>query len=209
MSKVKKCYNCSTYHGTATDFCSLKCERSFVGSALDDVKSGSSVDGAKLGSSVDGGGMRFNTNKLPIELVPTSAMYALADVLEYGAQKYDDHNWRRGMKWSVPYACAMRHLLKWFEGEERDEESGREHLSHVLANISMLIEFKSICPELDDRFKGVQRTYSTFKTDDKTENKPVSVALTEQDLEEMAKEFDEKINDDCEYDPDKYCNGRT
>jgi hypothetical protein len=73
-------------------------------------------------SEVDGGGKRLNEGKVPLDMVPTSMLYAVARVMEYGAQKYEKDNWRRGMKWSVPYACAMRHLLKWFEGEEADEE---------------------------------------------------------------------------------------
>lgn len=191
-----KCANCGTHHSRNSDFCSNRCEKDMTGFSSVQVN----VESKKFESeskkaSVDGGGMRFNSGKLPINLIPTSAMYALADVLEYGATKYDDHNWRRGMKWSVPYSCAMRHLLKWFEGEERDEESGREHLSHVMANIAMLVEFSKTCPELDDRFKGSQRRYDSFKSEDNQ----ISQGLTEADLDDMAKE----------YDPETYCNGRS
>lgn len=113
-------------------------------------------------SKVDGGGKRLNSGKAPLDLVPTSMLYAVARVMEYGAMKYEKDNWRRGMKWSVPYACAMRHLLKWFEGEEFDDESGQSHLSHVLCNIAMLVEYAETCPELDDRYKGVLRDYTSF-----------------------------------------------
>ena len=148
---------------------------------------------SKLSSkSVDGGGKRYNTGKLPMHLVPTSSIYALADVLDYGATKYEDHNWRRGMKWSTVYSCAMRHLLKWFEGEERDDESGKEHLSHVMANIAMLIEYKETCPELDDRFKGLQRTYGSFKSD-------LPNGMSGGDIDDMA----------AEYDPENYSNERN
>ena len=103
---------------------------------------------------VDGGGKRFDEGKMPIDLVPTSSIYAIAKVMEYGSSKYEEHNWRRGMPWTKPYSCAQRHLLKWFEGEELDEESGLNHLYHVMANIAMLIEYNTTCPDLDNRFKG-------------------------------------------------------
>lgn len=105
---------------------------------------------------------RYDTGKARLDLIPSSALYGLAKVMEYGSTKYDDHNWRKGMKWSKPYACAMRHLLKWYEGEEVDHESGQSHLYHVLANITMLIEYQKTCPQLDDRYKGNQQTYNDF-----------------------------------------------
>lgn len=183
---MAKCKECGTHFhcigGADGDFCSDKCKDISVNKAVKMLAS----------DSVDGGGARYNTGKLPIHLVPTSSVYALADVLDYGATKYEDHNWRRGMKWSTVYSCAMRHLLKWFEGEELDDESGKEHLSHVMANIAMLIEYKKTCPELDDRFKGCQRVYSSFKSD-------LPNGMTEHDVDKMA----------AEYDPENYGNNRN
>lgn len=114
--------------------------------------------------STDGKAKRYDEGKARLDLVPSSTLYGLAKVLEYGSTKYDDHNWRRGMKWSKPYACAMRHLLKWYEGEECDQESGHSHLFHVLANVTMLIEYGKTCPQLDDRYKGEQITYKDLFT---------------------------------------------
>lgn len=117
--------------------------------------------------SQDGGGKRYNDGKARIDLVPNAVIYGLARVMTYGASKYEANNWRRGMKYSVPYACAMRHLLKWWEGEDVDAESGEPHLYHVLANIGMLIEYEQTCPEQDDRYKGKQATYDlVFKKKD-------------------------------------------
>ena len=182
---MSKCGNCGTHHNRNSEFCSSKCEKDMLGYVSSKRK------------TVDGGGMRFNSGKLPMHLVPTSAIYALADVLEYGATKYDDHNWRRGMKWSVPYSCAMRHLLKWFEGEEKDEESGKEHLAHVMANIAMLIEYKSTCKELDDRFKGSQRTYESFghNVHEVGSDAPT---ISNEEMDKMAEYFE----------PENYSNGR-
>lgn len=96
-------------------------------------------------------GLRYNKGKLPIHLVPPSAIKALAEVLDVGQQKYAPRNWEKGFDYSIPYACAMRHLLSWWGGEDIDKESGKHHLKHVLTNIAFLIEFLETHPELDDR----------------------------------------------------------
>ena len=100
-----------------------------------------------------GKGLRYNKGKLPMELVPPSAIKALAEVLKVGADKYELRNWEKGMKWSIGYACAMRHLLAWWEGKDIDSESKLHHLKHALSNIAMLIEYLETYPDLDDRPK--------------------------------------------------------
>ena len=116
---------------------------------------------------VDGGGERKNKGKARLELIAPSLMYEVAQVMEYGAKKYAPDNWRRGMKWSVPYACAVRHLTKWWMGERVDEESGCSHLGHVVANIMMLIEYEKICPDLDDRYKGPKKDHKDYENEEK------------------------------------------
>jgi len=103
----------------------------------------------------DGGGMRFNKNKIPMDLVPTSLIFETAKVLGKGAEKYAPRNWERGMKWTTVYGCLMRHLFKWASPfhSDLDEETGLSHLSHVACNVAMLIEYSRTCPELDDRVK--------------------------------------------------------
>lgn len=103
-------------------------------------------------NEVDGNAQRFNHGKLRMDLVPVSAVNALARVLTYGAAKYDPNNWRRGFEYSVPYACLMRHMMAWQDGEDIDSESGLSHLDHAIANLAMLIEFERECPHLDDRW---------------------------------------------------------
>lgn len=106
-----------------------------------------------------GGGLRLNEGKPQIELVPPSAILALAEVLTVGAKKYKLRNWELGMNHSICYASAMRHLLKYWSGEDLDEETGKLHLAHVLTNIAFLVEYQKTCPELDDRpSRGVLTT---------------------------------------------------
>lgn len=99
------------------------------------------------------GSKRYNKNKPPVHLVPPSAITAMAEVLGYGARKYDARNWEKGAEYSVPYSSLMRHLLAWWEGEEYDSESGLPHSYHVLMNAAMIVHYEKNNPELDDRPK--------------------------------------------------------
>jgi len=74
-----------------------------------------------------------------------------ARVFEYGARKYKKNNWLKGMAWSVPLACATRHLLAMIKGEELDPESGLSHRGHFFCNAAMLLTFLDTHPEGDDR----------------------------------------------------------
>lgn len=105
---------------------------------------------------IDGGGLRYNDGKLPMHLIPVSTEKAIAEVLQAGAKKYAERNWERGFNWSIPYACARRHLMKWWDGEDLDSETGLNHLKHALCNIAMLIEFLDTYKKGDDRPKKLQ-----------------------------------------------------
>ena len=80
------------------------------------------------------------------------------DVFSYGAKKYAEWNWAKGMQWSVPLGCALRHVLAMLEGEALDPESGQPHLNHVYCNVIMLQYFARHYPDGDDRpiFKAEQ-----------------------------------------------------
>jgi hypothetical protein len=74
-----------------------------------------------------------------------------ARVFDYGKRKYAEWNWAKGMAWSIPMACAARHLIAMMRGEENDPESGLAHRGHVFCNIVMLQTFARTFPEGDDR----------------------------------------------------------
>jgi hypothetical protein len=74
-----------------------------------------------------------------------------AFVLEYGRAKYAAWNWAKGFAWSVPFACAARHLMHIIGGEHADLESKHPHRGHVFANVVMLLTFHDTFPEGDDR----------------------------------------------------------
>lgn len=73
-----------------------------------------------------------------------------AHVFTYGAKKYAAHNWAKGMAWSVPLACAARHLVKLINGQTTDDESGKPERGHVFCNITMLLQYTKTFTEGND-----------------------------------------------------------
>ncbi len=96
-------------------------------------------------------GLRFNQGKLRLDLVPQSAIDGIAQVLDFGAKKYEENNWRKGMAWSKITSSLKRHLAAIERGEDFDQESGLHHIDHVLTNAAFLKEYYKIYPQGDDR----------------------------------------------------------
>ena len=113
-----------------------------------DIVVGSLPDTIQLG-----GALKFDQDKLPLHLLSTEALNQTAAVLAFGANKYAEHNWRKGFAWSRPLAAAMRHITAFNAGEDKDPESGLSHLAHAACCIMFLLEFEKTHPELDDRYK--------------------------------------------------------
>lgn len=77
-------------------------------------------------------------------------------VTERQVKPYPMWNWAKGMKWSVPYGCAIRHLMAEDEGQENDPETGLPHQGHTLCNLIMLLQYSKTYTEGDDRpMKGL------------------------------------------------------
>lgn len=122
----------------------------------------------KADNLAKGNAIKFDTDKLPLNLLSTEAMNQTAAVLKFGAKKYAEHNWRAGFTWSRPLAAAMRHLTAFNDGEDKDPESGLSHLAHAACCIMFLLEFEKTHKELDDRYKyAVSPTGETPKQDEK------------------------------------------
>ncbi len=79
-------------------------------------------------------GVRFNEGKPRWSLVHYQSMVPMIRVLEYGAEKYDDHNWKKGLVPVEVLECLQRHVAALMDGEEFDKESGQPHIGHILCN---------------------------------------------------------------------------
>ena len=89
------------------------------------------------------GGNHFDVGKTRYDLVPIDALEEEAKVWAYGAGKYGDGNWEKGIKWSRLFASTLRHLFQWWRGEDTDKESGLLHLAHVRCCVGMLIGLRN------------------------------------------------------------------
>ena len=99
------------------------------------------------------GALRYDGDKAKVDLLSPIAMIGTADILTFGAKKYAEHNWRKGMKWSRCIASMLRHTFKFMMGEDLDPESGLPHVDHIACNAMFLQEYFRTHKELDDRFK--------------------------------------------------------
>lgn len=97
-------------------------------------------------------GTKFDTGKPRMDLISGYALLQVGRVCTYGAVKYDDHNWRKGIKWSRIIAAMFRHLVCFMMGETYDEESGLHHLSHLAWGCFVLLEYSITRPDYDDRY---------------------------------------------------------
>ena len=89
-----------------------------------------------------------------LDLVPWPAVEQIAEVLTYGAAKYDDNNWARGARWGRYFAALCRHLFAWWGGENLDPETGLSHLAHAGCCLLFLMSYQRNGWGTDDRFTG-------------------------------------------------------
>lgn len=104
-----------------------------------------------VNSQEKGSGARFNDGKVDFSLLPLCTLEDEVRVWMHGEKKYARWNWAKGMPWSVPFACALRHLAAWQRGEDIDPESQLPHLAHAMCNLRMLTLYAQSFPEGDDR----------------------------------------------------------
>lgn len=103
---------------------------------------------------VDGGGLRHNTGKVRMDLLPPDALFECARVFTEGTKKYAVRNWERGMLYSTPYASLQRHTNQWWAGEDIDKELGTNHMANVATNALFLLSYQLRgLSKFDDRFK--------------------------------------------------------
>jgi hypothetical protein len=103
-------------------------------------------------TDADTGGQK-GTKLARFDLISVLAQVEEAKVYGRGAEKYADHNWRRGYVWSLSYGAMLRHLNAWWAGEDCDPETGLSHLAHARWHSGVLIEFQMRGLGADDRVK--------------------------------------------------------
>jgi hypothetical protein len=111
----------------------------------------SSAEALRPDDDPNTGGVKADLGKARMDLVPPELVFGVAEILGFGANKYGDRNWEKGMKWSRPFGAILRHLYKWWMGESLDPETGKSHLWHVATNVGFLIAYEERGAGEDDR----------------------------------------------------------
>jgi hypothetical protein len=97
-------------------------------------------------------GRKDDGGKPRIDLVDSSLLPAVGSILAFGASKYGDRNWEKGIAYGRVFAAMQRHLWAWWSGQDLDEESGLSHLAHGLCNLMFLIAFSKRPVEFRKQF---------------------------------------------------------
>lgn len=98
-------------------------------------------------------GVKHDTGKLPMELIPPELLEGVSAVLAFGAEKYAARNWELGMDWGRVFGALMRHMWAWWKGQDKDPETGYSHLWHAAACVAFLIAYEDRKIGTDDRAK--------------------------------------------------------
>lgn len=94
----------------------------------------------------------IGSKKAGISNVPAQVVAELGLAMLEGAAKYGRHNYRiAGVRASVYYDAAMRHLMAWWEGEDIDPDSGLPHVVKAMACLAVLRDAQINNKLIDDR----------------------------------------------------------
>lgn len=85
--------------------------------------------------------LRYDQGKTPYHLFPLDAYEEICRVMQFGAQKYAERNWEKGMSWSRVARSMLSHFIQMCKGETHDAESGCTHAGHMAWNALVLCAY--------------------------------------------------------------------
>lgn len=90
--------------------------------------------------------------RIPLSLVPWSAIIGMATAFLEGALKYGRFNWRiKGVKTSIYIDAQLRHTAKYFNGQDRDKATRVHHLDNAMACLAIIRDAEINGCLIDDR----------------------------------------------------------
>ena len=88
-----------------------------------------------------GAGLKYDSGKPRMSLLPPHAMTEMAKVMTFGANKYKAHSWKQVENAQERYLDALlRHAVAYVAGERIDPESGLPTMAHIMCDAAFLIE---------------------------------------------------------------------
>lgn len=108
-------------------------------------------------------GAKYDEGKVRMDLLPPEFLFATADILTFGANKYEARNWEKGMSWGRVFGALMRHMWAWWGGKgptsksfmftDYDMETAKSHLWHASCCLAFLVTYEERGIGIDDRLK--------------------------------------------------------
>lgn len=74
---------------------------------------------------------KHDAGKPMITLIEPQFIKGIAEILTFGANKYEKGNWQKCDDVSRYEDALLRHMYAYLDGEENDPETGKSHLYHV------------------------------------------------------------------------------
>lgn len=120
-------------------------------------------------------GVKHDQEKTQFHLVPNSYIEGTARVFMFGASKYGKWNWTKGLSYTRLIDAAWRHISAFRNGENKDPETGMNHLYHASCNLAMLSVLLKTYKRGDDRHdnstKGASRFNKKTRCNKRKENR--------------------------------------
>jgi hypothetical protein len=98
-------------------------------------------------------GIKNDQDKNRLDLLSSSWIEGVGQVLTFGARKYSANNWRSGLARSRLLGACLRHVFAYLRGEDLDAETGLLHLYHASCCLMFASELHFTKPETDDRYQ--------------------------------------------------------
>lgn len=92
------------------------------------------------------------SGKLPLGLVPQSGIAYEALAFMEGGLKYGAHNYRAiGVRASIYHDACLRHIMKWWNGQDEDPKTRIHHLGSARACLNVILDAGLMGKLTDDR----------------------------------------------------------
>lgn len=88
------------------------------------------------------GQIDWMNGKPMLSLIPLKGQELEARALMFGMTKHGKDSWRSLTDKQLFLDAALRHLMKYANGDKIDDESGLSHLGHCRANLNFLAEME-------------------------------------------------------------------
>lgn len=97
-------------------------------------------------------GTKNDKEKNRLELLAPEFLMGIGRVLTFGAKKYEDRNWEKGIRYGRVFGALLRHLWTWWSGESIDSETEQSHLYHAGCCLMFLSTYEARgMTDFDDR----------------------------------------------------------